>query len=110
MGRVLAAVELKTHNSDTVTKALAQAATNDGFRGVRLEATKALAELKTEAAKSALLGVLEDKEAPIRRAAINGLGNFKDLSLADTFIKIINTDQSYFAIADAARALGQSAS
>jgi aminopeptidase N len=110
MGRVLAAVELKDHNTDAVIKALAQAATKDRFRGVRLEATKSLAELKNAAAKAALLEILQDKDAPIRRAAIKGLGNFKDASLADTFIKTINTDPSYFAIADAARALGQTAS
>jgi aminopeptidase N len=110
MGRVLAAVEMRSRNSDAFTRALAQAATKDRFRGVRLEATKSLAELKTAAAKSALLEVLKDKDAVIRRAAIKGLGDFKDANLADTFIKIIQTDQSYFAIAEAARSLGQSAS
>ncbi|MBI3649703.1 MAG: DUF3458 domain-containing protein [Acidobacteria bacterium] len=109
MGRVLAAIALKTHKSDAVIKALAQAATTDRFRGVRLEATRALAEVPTAATKTALLAILKDKDAPIRRAAINGLSNFKDASLAATFINIMHHEPSYFAIADAARALGQSA-
>jgi aminopeptidase N len=107
MGRTLAAIELKARKSEAMTKALAQAATKDKFYGVRLEATQALAEIKTDAAKAALLEVLKDSNSQVRRIAIKGLGDLNDAGLADTFINIINTDQSYFAIADAARALGQ---
>jgi aminopeptidase N len=107
MGRTLAAIELKARKSEAMTKALAQAATKDKFYGVRLEATQALAEIKTDAAKAALLEVLKDSNSQVRRVAIKGLGDFNDAGVADTFINIINTDQSYFAIADAARALGQ---
>jgi aminopeptidase N len=110
MGRVLAAIALKNSKSETATKALALAATKDKFHGVRLEATRALAEQKTNAAKEALLEVLKDKEAPVRRVAIKALGDFNDESLADTFINIINKEPSYFAIAEAARALGQTSS
>jgi len=49
-----------------------------------------------------------DKDSRIRREAIKGLAQFKDPKLGELFVKIINTDPSYFAIAEAARALGQS--
>ncbi len=110
MGRTLAAIELKSRMSEAVTKALTEAATKDKFYGVRLEATHSLSEMKTDASKASLLEVLKDKNSRIRRAAIKGLGDFHDASLADTFIHIINSDPSYFAIADAALALGQTAS
>jgi aminopeptidase N len=110
MGRMLAAIELKAHKNEAMIKAIAQAATKDKFYGVRLEAALALAEIKTDAAKAALLEVLKDSNSQVRRAAIKGLGDFNDASLADLFIKLINTDQSYFVVADAARALGQTES
>jgi aminopeptidase N len=110
MGRALAAIELKSRKSEAVTKALTEAATKDKFYGVRLEATLSLSEMKTDASKASLLEVLQDRNSQVRRAAIKGLGDFNDASLADTFINIIKTDPSYFAIADAARALGQTAS
>lgn len=106
MGRALAAIELKSRKSEAVTKALAQAATRDKFYGVRMEAARALTELRTDAARAALLEVIKDRNPQVRRVAIKGLGDFSDASLADTFINIINTDQSYFAVAEAARALG----
>jgi aminopeptidase N len=106
MGRTLAAIELKARKSEAITNALAKAALKDKFYGVRLEAARALTELRTDAAKAALLEVLKDQNPQVRRVAIKGLGDFSDASLADTFIKIIQTDQSDFAVADAARALG----
>ncbi|HKQ06497.1 MAG TPA: M1 family aminopeptidase [Blastocatellia bacterium] len=108
MGRVGAAIELKSHNTPAVITALGKAATADQFWAVRVEATRALAELKNEAARPALLEAVKDKDSRIRREAIRGLGQFKDAKLADLFIGIIKSDPSYYAVADAARALGES--
>src|SRR6201999_354334 len=46
MGRVRAAIELKARNNDVSIKALRAAATGDAFWGVRIESTRALAEMK----------------------------------------------------------------
>jgi len=108
MGRVSAALSLRGHPGDTVAKALSEAATGDAFWGVRVEAVKSLAVLKSEAARGGLIQAAADKDSRIRREAIKGLGDFKDAKLADMFVKIINTDPSYFAVAEAANALGQS--
>jgi HEAT repeat protein len=75
---------------------------------VRLESVRTLSELKTESSRQALLEAVKDKESRIRRAAIQGLGTLKDPKLADVYINITKTDPSYFAIAEAARALGSS--
>ena len=107
MGRVLAAIGLRAHPGDTVAKALSAAALRDPFWGVRSEAVKALASTRNDATRAGLLEAVTDKDSRIRREAIKGLAGFKDPKLADVFVKIINTDPSYFAISEAARALGQ---
>lgn len=110
MGRVLAAISLKGHPGESVAKALGDAATHDAFWGARIEAIKGLAEVKIDASRAALLEAVKDKDSRVRREAIKGLAVFKDSKLADLFTKIIDTDQSYFAVAEAARALGQTGS
>jgi aminopeptidase N len=110
MGRVLAAIELKTRTTNAAAKALAEASVRDNFWGVRIEATKGLSAFKNDSLRAALMEAVKDKDSRIRREAIKGLAAYKDPKLADLFIKIINTDPSYFAIAEAARAIGQSGS
>jgi len=106
MGRVLAAIELKSRTSETAVKSLAEAALRDSFWGVRIEAVKSLSGFKTDSSRAALIGAVNDKDSRIRREAIKGLGELKDARLADMFIKTVNNDPSYFAVAEAARALG----
>jgi HEAT repeat protein len=101
---------LKSHAGDAAMKALSEAALRDGFWAVRIEAVKALSSLKNDAARAALIEALKDQDSKVRREAIKGLSMFKDPKLADLFVKIINSDPSYFAIAEAAKALGQSGS
>jgi aminopeptidase N len=109
MGRVLAAVELRSRHSERASKAIAEAAVGDKFWGVRLEAARGLSEFKTDAARRALIEAAGDKESRIRRAAIQGLATLKDPALAALYINVIRTDQSYYAVAEAARALGLTA-
>jgi aminopeptidase N len=107
MGRVRAAIELRASRSETGVKALSEAASKDSFWAVRLEAVKSLAEYKTDASRAGLLEAVKDKDSKVRRAAINGLATFKDKRLAELFINIINSDPSYYAVAVAAKALGE---
>jgi aminopeptidase N len=110
MGRVLAAIELKSRTSDSAAKALRQAALRDAFWGVRIESVKGVSAFTTDASRATLIEASKDKDSRIRREAIKGLVAYKDPKLADIFIKIMNTDPSYFAVAEAARALGQTGS
>ncbi len=109
MGRVRAAIELKAHPGEAGEKALAEAAGHDSFWGVRLEAVKALSEMKTAGCRQALIEALKDGDSRVRRAAIQGLGALKDPKLAGLFMGVTKTDPSYFVVAEAARALGQTA-
>ncbi|HXG93591.1 MAG TPA: DUF3458 domain-containing protein [Blastocatellia bacterium] len=106
MGRIRAAIELKEHHNDAAAKALSQAAQTDKFWGVRIEAVKSLAGFKSDASRASLIEATKDTDSRIRREAIKALAEFKDAKLAGLFTKIINTDQSYFAVAEAERALG----
>ncbi|HSE38549.1 MAG TPA: HEAT repeat domain-containing protein, partial [Blastocatellia bacterium] len=110
MGRVLAAIELKTRTSDTAAKALKEASMRDSFWGVRIEATRGLSAFRNDGFRASLIEAVKDKDSRIRREAIKGLAAYKDPKLADLFIKTMNSDPSYFAIAEAATALGQSGS
>jgi aminopeptidase N len=109
-GRIWAVGELKKHKDDEVARALGEVLTKDTFWGVKVEAARALASFQTAAAKAALLAGAKDAKSAVRREAIKGLGQFKDKELAEFFISVINTDQSYYAIGDAARALGATGS
>lgn len=110
MGRIRAVREIQSRNSDVAIKALSSAAEKDEFWGVRIESVKALAMIRNDVARATLMEALKDKDSRIRREALRGLGILKDAKLADLYIKLINSDPSYFAIAEAARALGQSGS
>jgi aminopeptidase N len=110
MGRVRAAIELKPRRGEAATKALAEAALGDTFWAVRLEATQSLSEHKNEQSRLAMLEVVKDKDSRVRRAGIQALGSLKDQGLADLYIDMINSDQSYFVVAEAARALGMTGS
>ena len=110
MGRVSAANELKSKRSDAATAALTEAAIKDRFWGVRAEAVKALAGFKNERVRAALIEAARDKDSRVRREALKALAGLKEASLADLYIRVMNTDQSYFAVAEAAKALGQSQS
>jgi aminopeptidase N len=110
MGRVWAVNELKSKNDEETAKALGEVLAGDKFWGVKVEAAKALAAFKTDGSKAALQRGLNDPKSAVRREVMRGLGQFKDAALADSFIRTIETDQSYGAIAEAAVALGNTGS
>jgi aminopeptidase N len=107
MGRVRAAIELKQGRSEIGAKALSEAARKDSFWAARVEAVKSLSQFQTDTARAGLLEAVKDIDSRIRRAAITGLASFKDKKLAGLFAGIIKTDPSYFAVSEAAKALGQ---
>ncbi len=110
MGRIQAVGELKKIKEDEVARALGDVLAKDAFYGMKVEAAKALADFKSETSKTALLAGMKDPKSAVRREAIKALGQFRDQNLADLFIDIISKDDSYGAIADAARALGNTGS
>jgi aminopeptidase N len=107
MGRVRAAIELKQGRSEIGAKALSEAARKDSFWAARVEAARSLSQFQTDSGRAGLLEAVKDKDSRIRRAAITGLAAFKDKQLAGLFTNIARTDPSYFAVSEAAKALGR---
>jgi aminopeptidase N len=92
-----------------ITLELSNAVARDKFWGVRINAATALADLKTPAARTALIAATSDPDARVRARAVTSLAVSKDPSLAGNYVKLLN-DQSYAVIKAAALALGETKS
>jgi aminopeptidase N len=109
MGRIYAAEALAKLGGDDVVQALADAARDDFFYGVGIEAATLLGGMKTPAAREALKGLVKVEHAKVRRSVVTALGNFKDASVAKVLVGLISSgkESSQFVIADACVSLGK---
>jgi aminopeptidase N len=109
-GRILAARDLaKRATADEATPDLAAALADDPFYGVRIEAAKALGELRGEAARGALMGALRaDPDAKVRAAAAGALGLFREDEVAAAALEdSLRSERAYGTQAAAVLALGK---
>ena len=108
VGRMRAAGWLVEYADSKVTEALGKALRQDPFRGVRAQAARALGEIKTSAARDALLAGLRDEHAHVRRAVISALGNYiGDAQVAAALENVFRSDSSYFARAEAVKSIAR---
>ncbi|UCH63237.1 MAG: HEAT repeat domain-containing protein [Fidelibacterota bacterium] len=106
VGRMRAAQWLGIYDYRDITEALGTALRQDPFRGVRGAAAWALGEIKTKAARDALLLGLQDEHAHVRRAAVTALGNYVDDSqVAVALENVFRSDSSYYARAEAVKSI-----
>lgn len=106
ISRIYAAITLAKKGSLEVIEALSEALTNDPFWGVRLEVAKQLATVKLDQAGTALIAGLNDKDARVRRAVIEGLGQIKTFQSYETLKSTLEQgDASYYVEASTARSL-----
>jgi aminopeptidase N len=115
LGRVWAMKQLAERASAPATDALekqrinsqlANAATQDKFWGVRLEAASALGNLNSATGRNALIAATTDTDARVRARAVKSLGQSNDPTLAALYEKLLS-DESYAVIRAAALMLGQ---
>ncbi|MEM9274671.1 MAG: M1 family metallopeptidase [Cyanobacteria bacterium P01_F01_bin.143] len=107
ISRIYAIKALEKKGGLEIVKALAESLTEDSFWGVRVEVAKTLGKIKLNQAAEALVKGLQDKNARVRRAAIEALGNFKTVDAYEKIKQCLATpDASYYAEASAARVLG----
>ena len=108
ISRIYAAQALAKKGSLEAVKALSDALTGDAFWGVRAEVAKQLAQVKLDQAQEALIVGLQDKDARVRRAVVDGLSQVKTPESYDALKQLLSKgDASYYVEASAASALGK---
>ncbi|MEM8642118.1 MAG: M1 family metallopeptidase [Cyanobacteria bacterium P01_G01_bin.54] len=107
ISRIYAAIALGKKGNLEAVKDLSDALVSDRFWGVRLEVAKQLGKIKLDQAIAALQTGLQDKEARVRRAVIESLGQSKT-ETAYGLVKAVaeQGDASYYTEAAALRNLG----
>lgn len=107
-GRQFAAKELGKKGGAEATRALEDAVMNDRFWACQAAAAKALGEIKTIAARDALLRCLAVRHPKARRAVVAALGQFKgDEAVFAALEPLARRDQSWFVEAEANRSIGK---
>lgn len=108
--RLRAAGALSRDTSPETVAALAKAARTDAFWGVRCEAAASLGEIRTPAAREALLDALSSCDHPkARRGIVSALGAFRhDEVVGEALTGVLRKgDRSIFVEAEAAESLGR---
>jgi aminopeptidase N len=107
ISRIYAAEALAKKGSLEALKALSEALVKEAFWGVRAEVAKQIAEIKLEQAFDALIVGLKDKDARVRRAVVEALGEIK---IADSYKALKDLlekgDSSYYVESATARSVG----
>ncbi|MEX0762805.1 MAG: M1 family aminopeptidase [Dehalococcoidia bacterium] len=107
VGRVEAAQGLAKQTSPDAIEALKKAVNGDTFWGVQVTAARALGDIRTEAARDALIESAGVEHPKARRGVAEALGNFKDERAADALSDLIRDDPSYYVASTAAASLGK---
>ncbi|MHB8620478.1 MAG: HEAT repeat domain-containing protein, partial [Chloroflexota bacterium] len=109
--RIDAARALGKRGDRESTAALASALASDGFWGFHVQVAKALADVRSSAARSALLAALATPHPRARRGVVEALGSFREEAVAEALTEITaRGDASYFVEAEAFRSLGKTRS
>ncbi len=111
LGRIDAARALGKKGDPEAIAALGLAVRDDGFWGVQAEAARALGGIRATAAMDELLAAIHVSHAKARRAVLTALGEFRDERAAEALEEVLdNGDESYYAEAAAAAAIGKTRS
>jgi len=107
LDRIAAVQELSTKKGRRkVEIALLNAAKSDLFWGVRKEAVNAFAKLKSKQYAKDLMALAEGQDNRVRRVIWNALKNYKNDETVSAFLQdVISTDEKYYSVADAFKAL-----
>lgn len=108
IGRIEAAHELARLSTRAAVIALGEALLREPFWGVQVQIAQALGEVRTPAAREALLAALSLSNTRARRAVVAALATFKrDETIAATvWQRFTEGDPSYYVEAEAVRAQG----
>lgn len=108
ISRIRAAEALAENKAGRVVNALLEAAKTDPYWLAQAEAVNALGEIRTDAARDALLELAEHPHPKVRDRVADQLGKFhKDEQAIQALIGRFANDESINVISSAARALGR---
>lgn len=107
-GRAWAASELGKKGGAEAVAALEAAVTGDRWWGVQAAAARALGDIRTTAARDALLRCLKVRQPRVRRAVVAALGEFRgDEAVFEALVPLARRDSSWFVEAEACRSVGK---
>ena len=104
-GRVWAVEELTGRDTVEAQDALIGGLREDSFWGVRLACAHAIARLNNGNVEEALKSALNDPDARVQEAAIEGLSKYKGSDLTDMIERIYKSSKNYFVRAAAVKTL-----
>lgn len=107
VGRLRAVEALKSKQDNTTVDKLAVALAGDASYGVRVEASKALREIHTQAAFSALVASNEQPDARVRRQVVADIGAFYRAEGLKHSRQVLAQEQNPAIIGQAIRNLGR---
>lgn len=106
LGRIFAAQQLaKSRDRDTIN-AIAKRLKEDPFYGVRLEAAKALSNIRNDEALEALIASADQKDARVRQQVVSQIGNFHQTNALAFAFKVIDHEKNPDVLSPAIRSLG----
>lgn len=109
VGRLQAVIALAEIDDPRATAALGRVLLSKDHHRIRTEAASALGERKGPEARKALLTALEDREARVRKRAVQALGAFEgDEDVHQRLIEVLASDEAYGPRAAAVGALARS--
>jgi aminopeptidase N len=106
VSRIRAAKALGRDSSRRADEALAAALAQEPFWAVAAEVASVLGEMRSPAARVALLANRAHPHAKVRRAVADALGRYRDADVAAALLEML-ADPSYFVVAAAYEALGK---
>jgi aminopeptidase N len=106
IGRVLAIEQLAKQENPAVIERLRMALNGDSFWGVRLEAAKALRQIRRDEARDALVGSVRQEDVRVRREVLMGIAAYYGAKTRELVMKEIEGETNPDVQADLIRALG----
>lgn len=104
-GRLMAIEQLQSRQDAETVARLKERLNGDPFYGVRLEASRALRAIHTEAAWDALLASLQQSDARVRRQVVADIGGFFREPAYAALLRVLQEEKNPDVVAEAVSAL-----
>lgn len=95
ISKIRAIRALKEKKDERVVECLTNSLLKENFWAIRAEAAGALATIKIDSSRDALIRALNDPEPKVRKEVAKALGEFKDEKVVENLKKIAKNGQSY---------------